>query len=109
MFGMSAARADSICMENGDAMESDSGMKARALFNRAMRQNPLDSHLRKSFATLSKHHANGGFDGYAALRLLYNNTRTLTPEGTPAHIRRALAEMLFLHWKRGGIKYVSDI
>jgi hypothetical protein len=84
-------------------MESDTQTQARALFNRAVRVDPMDAHLRKSFATLSRHRANGGFDAYAALRLLYNNTRSLTPDGTPPHIRRAMAEMLFLHWKRGNV------
>jgi hypothetical protein len=82
-------------------LPDDSATQAHHLTRAILARDPLDAHLRKSFATLSKHRANGGFDHYAALRLLYNNTRSLCPHDTAPHIRRKVAERLFQHWQRG--------
>jgi len=45
---------------------------------------PWAHNLRKSFATLSKHHATGRFDRARALRLLRNNARDAGLHGAAA-------------------------
>jgi hypothetical protein len=62
---------------------------------------PLNPFLLATFRTLSKHHANGAFDNYAALRLLRNNVRDIAPRDAQLtqRDRNDIAERLLRYWR----------
>lgn len=49
----------------------------------------MDNNLRKSFATLARHHKSGNFNRGAALRLLRNNARDIGLTGRQAETQAA--------------------
>lgn len=49
----------------------------------------MDNNLRKSFATLARHHRSGNFNRGAALRLLRNNARDIGLTGRQSETQAA--------------------